>query len=552
MAASSQRGLFNSRRGRVILENLTAYLFLTPAGIIIFLFGIFPVGFAFFVSLHQWRRFPEEYIGLENYEKALGGFAYVVFFWLAIGALGFGLYSLFRLWQRSRSEPKGWLYLLPGLVNATAILLFINWFFILLPLILDAPRRIQGQQRSTELFLSEFFASFSFPEVVNAVTPMLIGIVAAVIISVLFTRLLRMKSGTDYMVRFTIMLLTLAAGALILQLTVDQITQAIATAREDGVELPIWSQIILISAGFLLLAVAYWIWRRAANSYGDRRFLLFALAAVGLIIGGYLLVSELPRALSEADDDVLRGFNVTVMYALGTVPFQLTIGLTLAYLLFQNIKGRSFFRVVYFLPYITPFVATSVVFTLIFSHRTGSPVNQFMQTLGLTPQKWLLEPTGIFEIIFGPGIPDWLVGPGLALVVIMFYNTWIYAGYSTVIFLAGLGSIPNEVYEAARIDGASGWRIFRHITLPLLSPTTFFLMLIATIGTFQAFIQVWLLRTPASQRAVDTINIYIFQEIQAGRPNYAYGSAMAFVLFGVILVLTVSQNRFAGRRVFYG
>lgn len=551
-APSAGQSLFNSPRGRVILENLTAYLFLTPAGVIIFLFGIFPVGFAFFVSLHRWRRFPETYIGLANYQEALGDFAYVVFFWMAIGILVYGLYSLYRLWQSARSEPKAWLYLLPGIVNAAAVLLFTNWFFILLPLILDAPRRIQGQQRSTELFVSEFFASFRFPEVEAAVAPMFISLMVAVLISVAFLRLLRMPSGSQYLTRFTIMVLALVAGILILQLTLDTISQAIITAREGGTELPIWSQIILISAGFGLLAVAYNIWRRAADTYADRRFLLLALSAIALIIGGYLLVSELPRALSDADRDVVQGFNIIIMYALGTVPFQLAIGLTLAYLLFQNIKGRSFFRVIYFLPYITPFVATSVVFTLIFSHRTGSPVNQFMQMLGLTPQKWLLEPTGIFRLIFGPEIPTWLVGPGLALVVIMFYNTWIYAGYSTVIFLAGLGNIPVEIYEAARIDGASGWRIFRHITLPLLSPTTFFLTLIATIGTFQAFIQIWLLRTPASQRAVDTINIFIFQEIQAARPNYAYGSAMAFVLFGVILVLTLAQNRVVGRKVFYG
>ncbi|NJL94849.1 MAG: sugar ABC transporter permease [Anaerolineae bacterium] len=130
---------------------------------------------------------------------------------------------------------------------------------------------------------------------------------------------------------------------------------------------------------------------------------------------------------------------------------------------------------------------------------------------------------------------------------------WIYAGYSTVIFLAGLGNVPQDNYEAARIDGANTWQQFRYITLPLLSPTTFFLMLIATIGTFQAFTQIFLLRRPGAYQSVDTINLYIYEEITRDTgPNLAYGSAMAFVLFGVILVLTLLMNRTAGRRVFYG
>ncbi len=550
--ARASSGLFNSRRGRILLENLTAYLFLAPAGLIIFVFGIFPVGFAFFVSLHEWRRFPEEYTGLDNYQRALGNFAYVVFFWLAVGAIVYGLYSLYRSWHTGREQPRSIFFLLPGLINAAAIMAVTNWFFTLLPVILEAPRRVQGQQRTTELFVSEFFGSFQFPEVLQAHNLMLPLLLLAIIVSVAVTRLIKTQPDSNHLMRFTTAFTVLATGYFVMELTLNAINATVLAAQEAGTELPIWSQMILISAGFGLLAVAYFIWQRASRAHEDRRFVVLSFAALALLVGAYILIGELPRVLSEANRNVLQGFNITVMYALGTVPFQLAIGLGLAYMLFQNIKGKAFFRVVYFLPYITPFVATSIVFTLIFSHRTGSPVNQFMTALGLPVQKWLLEPTGIFRILFGDGVPDALAGPGLALVVIMMYNTWIYAGYSTVIFLAGLGNISNDVYEAARIDGASGWRIFRYITLPLLSPTTFFLSLIAIIGTFQAFIQIWLMRTPASARAVDTINIYIFQEIQAGRPNYAYGSAMAFVLFGVILVLTVVQNRVAGRSVFYG
>ena len=259
-------------------------------------------------------------------------------------------------------------------------------------------------------------------------------------------------------------------------------------------------------------------------------------------------MAEAPAALTAGDDDLLHGFWVTVMYASGTVPVQLSIGLLLAYLLFQPIRFRSFFRMVYFIPYITPFVATSIVFRIIFDAGRYTPANRMLALVGIEPQRWILERSSIGSLL---GLPDFLAGPALALVVIMIYSTWTYIGYDAVIFLAGLGNISGELYEAARIDGASGWRIFRHITLPLLSPTVFFLSLVAIIGTFQAFTQIWILRTGAVGSKVNTASVYIFDELQNSN-RYGYASSMAFVLFALILLMTVFQNRIMGRRVFYG
>jgi len=126
-----------------------------------------------------------------------------------------------------------------------------------------------------------------------------------------------------------------------------------------------------------------------------------------------------------------------------------------------------------------------------------------------------------------------------------------YIGYDTVVFLAGLGNIPPELHEAARIDGANEWQIFRAITFPLLSPTTFFLLLIAITGTFRAFTQIYMMRTPAAASAVDTLGLHIFETVR-NNSNMGYGSAMAFVLFAVIVGLTIVQNRISSRRVFYG
>ncbi|GAB4524684.1 MAG: hypothetical protein OHK0046_39730 [Anaerolineae bacterium] len=553
MATQSLRPtLFNSRRGRILLENITAYLFLAPAGLLIFIFGIFPVGFAFFVSLHRWRRFPEENRGLDTYVDALGNLAYVLFFWIAIGLLVYGLISLWHLYREAREDWRGLLYIVPAAASTALVLAFTNWFFILLPVVLDVPRRLRGERIEEGTFVNEFLASFRFPNVLAAADTFWLTLLVAVVLTGAFVALIRTPRRGHYLFVSLVALLALSSGVLFMQLTLAEIDTAIAEARANNQSLPIWSQIILISAGVGLLYTAYLVWQQIHTVSTNRRFFLQALAVILLMVGGVVLIVELPQALNEADEDIMRGFSVTIMYSIFSIPLQLSIGLGLAVLLFQKIKFKSLFRVIYFMPYITPFVASSVVFTLLFSHRTGSPANRLLTLLGIETQNWLLEPKGIFEIIFGPSTPEFLAGPGLALMVIILFNVWVYAGYSTVIFLAGLGNIPQELYEAARIDGASGWSSFRFITLPLLSPTTFFLTLIATIGTFQAFTQIFLLRRAGAYASVDTINLYIYQEISGSNPDYAYGSAMAFVLFAVILALTLFQNRFVGRRVFYG
>lgn len=551
MAATTRQSKVTSRRARILQENLTAYAFILPAMVLIFLFGIFPVAFAFFVSLHRWRRLPGEYEGLINFVRALDGFAYVLFFWLALGALVFALLRLRQLWI-SRERGKALTYVLPGLVNAGAIFLFVNWVTILLPIILDIPQRVRGQERVQGLFVSELFASFRIPAAAEAGNLFLFGLIAAIILTTLWWLVVKGEERDRFLLLGTIVCVFGGSGLLTLELTVSSVQTAVDAARESGEALPLWSQIIFISLGAIAVAGAYLLWRRAVRQDGTRDFALLALAALLLLGGGYLLIAELPNALASADPDVLRGLNVTAMFAIGTVPFQLGIGLVLAYLLFQNIKGKSLFRVVYFLPYVMPFVATAIVFNIIFSHRPTSPANHVFQFLGLPLQKWLLEPTGVNELLFGPQTPDILVGPGLALIVIMIYTIWTYIGYDAVVFLAGLGTISGELYEAARIDGASEWSLFRHITLPLLSPTTFFLSLIAIIGTFRAFTQIWIMRNPANQSSVDTLGVHIFETVRSTDPNMGYGSAMSFVLFGVILLLTLFQNRLMGSRVNYG
>lgn len=546
---AASNAFLTSRRGRIFVENLTAYLFLLPAAVLIFLFGIFPVGFAFFVSLHNWRRFPGDYLGLQNYTKALGDLGYLLFFFIGAGMLIYTAFLLLRLWREHHTQPRRFVMFLPGIVNAVAIFLFLDWFFTLLPVVLDIPQRIRGQDRVEGIFVQQFFESFQFPEVIAAGNLMLVAILAAVALSVLFAR-----SSRDFgrvLLQTTTLCVIAGLSFFVFQLTFSQIQLAVESARAEGTELPIWSQIVLMSSGVALVVAAYFLWRRAHKSFNNSTMILQGLAALLLLIGGYLLIAELPRLLAESDEDLLHGFNITVMFAAGTVPAQLALGMVLAYMLFQDIRWKSFFRIVYFLPYITPFVATSIVFSILFSNRPESLVNQAIGMVGIPPQTWLLQPIGINKLIFGAGVPDFLAGPGLALVVIMVYSIWTYVGYDAVVFLAGLGNIGAELYEAARIDGASRWHEFRYITFPLLSPTTFFLTLIAVIGTFKAFIQIWIMRQPSAYGAVDTASVYIFETVRGQVPQMGYGSAMAFVLFGIILLLTIFQNRFLGSKVVY-
>jgi multiple sugar transport system permease protein len=544
---------FSTRQGRIAKENLTAYLFIFPALLIIFTFGLFPVAFAFFVSLHRWRRFPEGYEGLANYTNALGDFAYVLFMGLALAMLIVAVVRLVRVGQNAAGhQARTWVWIVPGALSAAAVASFVYWFFIVLPFILDAPRRVpRGRAGSRQAFLDEFFASFKFPDATKAAHIMFVIVGIALVVLIVWRVLVKSQDRASYLIRFMIIFSLIIGAAWLLYITGEAIQQAADAARAANEDLPIWSYTAVIGAGAILFALAYWLWRRAIRQQDDRRFALLGFAALALLAGSYLLIVEIPQALQKADEDMMRGFWVTLLYVIGTVPVQLSLGLFFAYRLFHAAKGKSLFRMLYFLPYITPFAATSVVFATLFSNRPLSIANRMIGVFGIGPQKWLSEPTPVNELIFGRNLPKIVEGPSLALLVIILWSTWTYVGYDIVIFLAGLGNISPEYYEAARIDGASGWKIFRNITLPLLSPTTFFLSLLAIIGTFQAFTQIWMMRQPAAYDAVDTVGVYLFTTVLE-RNNLGYGAALAFVLFGVILVVTVFQNYYMGRRVFYG
>lgn len=371
-------------------EKFIAWGFLTPALVIMVGFGLFPIGYAFFVSLHNWRIKREALVGFEHYGRALGDFQYLLYF--AVGIALLWCVSRLRLYLKERN----------------------------------------------------FSASICY--------------VAAI-----------------------------------------------------------------------LYVPALWV----------------------------LLSFGLSGMLETGDHRLYNGFKVTFFYALGTIPFQLSVALVLAYLLFKSLRGKGVFRVLFFLPYVTPVIASAVVFRTIFSPHPSSLANRFWELLGFEGQRWLYESRSIAAVLVQAAgfetYPSWIDSafPSLALVSIVLYNIWVYVGYDTVILLAGLSAIPQHYYEAAEIDGANSWQVFRHVTLPLVSPTLFFLSMVAVIGTFKAFNHLYILRTPGARDTVDVLSIAIFDQIFEFH-NAGYASAMAFVLFVAILALTFLQNRVLGKRVFYG
>ena len=538
-----------------VKEGIIGYLFVLPAFILIGVFGIFPIGFAAYVSLFQWRISPGDYTGLNNYIKALDNLAYVFGFWLAVLLCYLVFRNIQKLYRVSKEHnEQPWIWFVPGTIMTLGIFAFIRFIVILLPEVLAISTKVRGQEKTQELFIQYLKEAWRTPVVVSSRNyAILILVIGGVVATLTALYIYKSSRNSQYFSATLSITSFLMMAGLLAWLTWSQIQAAYATVQDTGEPLDIWSQIITISGGFVLLLLSWLAWRSASHRDSTASTILRLLAGVILAVGAWVLIGELPRVISEGDKNWWDGLLVTVYYSVGTVPFQLGISLLLASLLFQNIKGKGLFRLIYFLPYITPTVAAAAIFRVFFSGRPTAPINSLIQSLGGDPLLWLSEPRGVFQMIAGNAIqlPDWAVGPSLAMVVIIIYNIWSYVGYDTVIFLAGLGNIPGELYEAASIDGAGRIAQFRHITLPLLSPTTYFLTLLAIIGTFKAFNHIWVLRTGAALGTTDTATVIIFNEFNRNT-RYGYAAALSIVLLGVIAILTIANNKVAEKRVFYG
>lgn len=254
--------------------------------------------------------------------------------------------------------------------------------------------------------------------------------------------------------------------------------------------------------------------------------------ALWLSLHDWTLLDETHRFIGAAnyveltrDGGFLRALLNTALYVL-FVPAAMIVSLGLA--LFVNRPGWSVraLRAVFFLPYITSFVAISLVW------------------------KWMYEPElGLLNRVLGMvGIPaqPWLTSTTTALPSLMLMSIWMYAGYMMLIFLAGLQSIPASLYESARIDGAGPWQRFRRITLPLLRPTTVFILVTMVIFMFQVFTAVYVMTEGGPLQATDVVVYHIYRNAWEYL-RMGYASAMAWVLFAVVFLLTLVQYRWIRR-----
>jgi multiple sugar transport system permease protein len=543
--------------------------------LLIFLFGLFPVVFALYVSLHKWLIVRSDFRGLTNYVGILDNFAYIGLFGLGLGALVGVTLLVRRVYRRSREDNTDpWLLAIPAALYAAASIAFVRWLFLQLPEFLDIAKKMRGLERTRELFMGLLSEAFRAETVFPAWQQFVFLFFTSLVIGFMFSMWRRVPNSARYQANLTFMWLTGAVGVGLLWFTYSAVAEAYELAVETDIDPGIWPQLIIIASGVLLLGIAWLSWRSAERQTSTSQFALRLLAAIVLMVGAVLLILEIPTIVASGDQDLWDGLKVTVFFSLGTVPVQLTIALFLAVILFQKLRGASAFRMIFFVPYITPVLASATIFRLMFSERSSAPINRLLIAIGIEAQDWLRESHGILGMLANTlgieGYPDaiipgwfpedlsalvanWMTGPSQALVVVIMLSVWTFVGYNVVIYLAGLGNIPSELTEAAEIDGANRWDVFRYITFPMLSPTTYFLSLIAVMGTFKAFNTLWLLRESVGSGlgTLNTISVVIFEEFFS-KSRFGYASAMAFVLFAIILSLTLINNRVQGRRVFYG
>ncbi len=247
---------------------------------------------------------------------------------------------------------------------------------------------------------------------------------------------------------------------------------------------------------------------------------------------------------AATDPGFWNALKVTLFYALGTIPVTLVISFVAANLLFLNIRGRSFYRAAYFLPFVTSAVAAAAIWKWALHPQIEDPfgiANVILTHLGLPGRRWLLEPRGIF----------WGSGPSLALCCVMLNSVWHAVGFNIVIFLAGLSNVPKELYDAAKVDGAGFWHTMWSITLPMISPTFYFLVMISTIGSFQTFTSIYIMTGGGPAGTTRNITMLIYENFYVNHGMTGYAAALAIILFVMILCITGLLAKSSGRRVHY-
>jgi multiple sugar transport system permease protein len=228
-----------------------------------------------------------------------------------------------------------------------------------------------------------------------------------------------------------------------------------------------------------------------------------------------------------------RALGNTVVYTAGVVPLTLACSLFLAILLNQKLRGRNFFRTVSFFPYVASLVAVAAVWNFMFSPTLG-PINNFL--------------SHVFNIPFEK-LPRWAADRNWALPTVNFFSVWKNMGYYMVIYLAGLQGVNAELYEAAGLDGANAWQKFRHVTIPQLAPTTFFILMMLIISSFKVYDIFINIFAGGDNQLTNTTRVLVYQIYHTAFRSleFGYASAIAMILFVLVVGITLFQFRFEKR-----
>lgn len=244
--------------------------------------------------------------------------------------------------------------------------------------------------------------------------------------------------------------------------------------------------------------------------------------------GSYIGFENYKRMfLSEEFWQVLKN---TAVYTLGTVPLNMVISLLIAYGLNRKLAGKKVLRTLFFAPVVISPVAAALIWRWLYDPNFGL-LNYVLGFIGLGPFNWLNDPSAAMFALIGMGV-------------------WKTFGVNMILFSAGLNGIPASYYEAATIDGAGAWSKFLHITLPLLSPTTFFIMVMSMIGSFQVFDIVYILTSGGPLGSTKVLVFYIYEYAFKFSGEMGYASAVSYTLFAILFILTMAQVKYLKSKVF--
>ena len=305
----------------------------------------------------------------------------------------------------------------------------------------------------------------------------------------------------------------------------------------------------LFVLGLLIMIFSYWFWSEYKNKF-QNKFIVFLFSIISLLISLIIINYSWSAMMKSGDDDFLNSLIYVFYYSFFAITLEVGLGLIIAFALYQKLKGKQFFQMILLFPYITPAVMGGAVFFIIFGKAENSILNNFIGLFGFDPQIWLFDKRFLSEIIFGVKIEGIFAGPSLALTTSIIYGIWSYTGFYAIILLAGLSIIPSDLYEAAKVEGASRWQTFIKITVPLLMPIIFFLLLTGFINSFQAFNHILVMQTSSAGDTMDVVTIEIFDHFW-DRVKFGYAAAEGVVLFILLNVLAISQYVIFRKRLTY-